>query len=162
AAAAVTSASRRTAGRGRGGGLPGFSRWPPPAPPPRNRPPNGGATPRWAARGGGGGAAGRGGPRPRGRGRKTRGRPPPAGGGWWVAAPWARSAVLLARPANAVGFACELDGAGVGQVLALPRHRRHDQPTEKRSHQAQHKYAQAHQHQAATGTIPSRRASAGC
>jgi hypothetical protein len=41
---------------------------------------------------------------------------------------------LLQRPANAVGVARELDGAGVGQVLALPRHRRHDQPTEERSH----------------------------
>src|SRR5262249_47521073 len=54
-----------------------------------------------------------------------------------------------------------LDGAGVGQVLALPRHRRHDQPTEERSHQAQHKHAQAQQHQAATGITSSRRASAG-
>jgi hypothetical protein len=41
------------------------------------------------------------------------------------------------------------------------RHRGHDQPTEECSHQAQHKHAQAHQHQAATGIIPSRRASAG-
>ena len=60
------------------------------------------------------------------------------------ARPLGQPADLLKRPANAVGVARKLDGAGVGQVLALPRHRRHDQPTEECSHQAQHKHAQAH------------------
>src|SRR5262249_23537449 len=55
-------------------------------------------------------------------------------GGFPVARPPGRPADLLERPANAVGVARELDGAGVGQVLALSRHRRHDQPTEERSH----------------------------
>ena len=67
------------------------------------------------------------------------------------ARPLGQPADLLERPANAVGVARELDGAGVGQVLALPRHRRHDQPTEERSHQAQREHAHAQHHLAGTG-----------
>ena len=62
------------------------------------------------------------------------------------ARPLGQAADLLERPTNAVGVARELDGTGIGQVLALPRYRRHDQPTEERSHKTQHKHAEADQH----------------
>src|SRR5262249_35126661 len=51
------------------------------------------------------------------------------------ARPLGQPADLLECPTDAVGVARELDGAGVSQVLPLPRHRRHDQTTEERSHQ---------------------------
>src|SRR5262249_16077475 len=107
----------------------------PPRPPPRNCPSHSGSRPRTPPP-----LATAPAPPPRGEGLGKNVAPGP--GAWGVAEPPppGRPADLLDRPANAVGVARELDGAGVGQVLALPRHRRHDQPTEERSHQAQHKH----------------------